>query len=336
MINLLKKFFLHSKLNNVSKQKRLIHVVKKNSHSPLGIFEDINIDLGKFIEANQDKCDPMIKMAYAYARRTAVSGLFFQGIVGENLVKHVQDVFIGCQRITGQTIEFQEIAAAQACEFIETYIPQLNFERQIVLGNYAKEGMTALEITKKLDFGLEIDQSQEVFSVEKCLEVIDQVFNISEKLEMNLVRTSEPKSQKRLIDIVEKKSQAKLGDFAKMADDVRASSEKYIGDDLLFAAAGHALILSACGAYVAGGVSPKLISDYFQVAKVLMANCDEDDLDLQQNAKAQAFSLASTYVLNLTPNAAEKIIKVGSKLETFVTDGEGRISPEEVVNRAKK
>lgn len=140
--------------------------------------------------------------------------------------------------------------------------------------------------------------------------------------------------ERTLLDVVEKSSTAKLGVFASMGEDVRASASSFVGNDVLFGSAGYAILLGACGAYVAGGVHPKLITDYSAVAKTLLDGI-EQDRTLQAACKKQAFDLGSAYVRGLTPEAAEVILRAGLQLEVFTEQGEARLSAEEVVRRAQ-
>ena len=319
-----------------SKKRRLNEIVERKPLTDLGAFEDLNRDLGSFIEENFQTCDPLQKMAYAYARRTAVAGLFFQGIVGANVVKHVQNIFEGLQALTGQTVVFQREAALQATEIVESYVPGLNSEHQVVLLNYAREDITALQLASNGAFNFEIDELEEdPVSIDTCIALINRVFEVSKALGLSLRPAVDLNRQKRLIDIVEKTNQAKLGAFASMCEDVRSSAQSYRGDNILFSSAGYALILGSCGAYVAGGVHPKMISDYSEIAKTLMADIGSDP-EAHQTCKEQAIALASTYVHKLTPQAAEIIIAMGLKLDVLTNDGESRLTPDEVVLRAKR
>ena len=156
---------------------------------------------------------------------------------------------------------------------------------------------------------------------------------MSKALGMRLRSDVNPNNQKRLIDVVEKTNEAKLGAFASMCEDVKSSAASYQGDNILFPASGYALILGSCGAFVAGGVHPKLIADVSASAKILMADMGSDP-EIHRICREQAIQLASTYVHKLTPAAAEVILETGLKLHTFKKDGENRLSPEEVVLRA--
>jgi hypothetical protein len=162
-----------------------------------------------------------------------------------------------------------------------------------------------------------------------------EVFDVSNTLGTTMWPTEEPNGQKRLIDVVKKTNKTKLGAFASMCEDVRSSAQSYRGDNILFCSAGYALILGSCGAYVAGGVHPKLILDTLVVAKTLMADIGSDQ-EIHQICRKQAVALASTYVHQLTPESAEVIIEMGCKLDVFTKEGESRLSPEEVVLRAKR
>ncbi len=315
-------------------QCRLIDMVEKKHTTALGLFEDLNRDLASYIEKNEHD-DPLRKMAYAYARRTAMAGLHFQGIVGQNVVKHVQDIFVGFQRTTGQTIQFQREAASQATELVASYVPRLTRECESVLAYYTREGTTAVVLAKNQDH-FDIDPIEDdPVSIDKCLDLIEIMLNSFKVMGLKDAAAGGSTRQKRLIDLVEKSNTAKLGEFASMCDDVKTSSDKFTGDDILFASAGYAFILGACGTYVAGGVNPKLITDYYVLAQSLMASIG-DNQELHRVCKKQAVDLASTYVRHLSPEAAEVIMKTGLELNLFADEGKSRMSPEEVVQHARR
>lgn len=315
-------------------QCRLIDKVEKKHTTALGLFEDLNRDLASYIEKNEHD-DPLRKMAYAYARRTAMAGLYFQGVVGQNVVKHVQDIFVGLQLTTGQTIQFQRDAASQATELVASYVPRLTRECESVLAYYTREGTTAVALAKNQDY-FDIDPIEDdPVSIDKCLDLIERMLEIFKTVGLNDTAKAGSARQKRLIDLVEKSSAVKLGAFANMCEDVRTASAKFVGDDILFASAGYALILGACGTYVAGGVNPKLITDVYGSAKTLMSSIG-DNPELHRVCKKQAVDLASTYVRHLSPEAAEVILQTGLELNLFADEGKNRMSPEEVVQHARR
>lgn len=312
----------------------LVEMVEKKHSTALGLFEDLNRDLASYIERNESD-DPLRRMAYAYARRTAMAGLYFQGIVGENVLKHVQDIFVAYQRTTGQTINFQRDAAHQAFELVQSYIPRMRAEHEKALLFFTRQGITAIELADT-EGHFEIDPIEDdPVSIDKCLDLLGEVLNSQQIPGVNSDTNEIAVQDKTLLDLVEKSSAAKLGAFASMSEDVRASADQFAGNDMLFGAAGYAILLGACGAYVAGGVHPKLIADYTAVAKTLMDGI-ENDRALQEACKKQAFDLGSTYVRGLTPEAAEVILKAGLQLEVFAGQGEARLSPEVVVKHAKR
>ncbi len=86
------------------------------------LFADINNDLGEWSKTAETQ--PLLaQMAYAYARRIAVQGLYAQGLVDRNLVDHVTGIFKAMQVKTGQTVEFQEQALVEATALIIGYHP---------------------------------------------------------------------------------------------------------------------------------------------------------------------------------------------------------------------
>lgn len=314
---------------------RLIDVLSRNNRTDLGPFEDLNRDLANYIEKNFETCDPMIKMAYGYARRVAMTGLYFQGIVGHNVVNHVQDIFVGLQKMTGQTIDFQREAADQATAVLQSYVPRLTREHERALLHYAREETTAVELADEHGY-TDIDELEDdPVSIDKCLDLIDYVSGVNTSAGQLFSSADKPAGLPRLIDFVEKVSSSKLGAFGSMCDDVRASSHKFVGREPLFAAAGYATILGRCAVFVGGGVSPKIIVDAVDQTKVLIADVqgNQEAIDI---CKSQAVALASTYVHKLTPEAADVIIEMGLKFERLVNDDKERLSPDEVAVRARR
>lgn len=119
---------------------RLIDVVSKTHHLPAGTFANISDDLGAAIGPH---LPPLVQMAYAYARRTVAAGLLFQGVFSLADYQYIYTIFQGFQLKTGHTVEFQEAAAAQSIELLQSYDPRLTkelcgimvFEAQEALNN---------------------------------------------------------------------------------------------------------------------------------------------------------------------------------------------------------
>jgi hypothetical protein len=86
------------------------------------LFWDINEDLGV-------SCEEIVKgpaeiyMAYGYARRAAMTGLYLQGLIQRDGLDHVNAVFKSIQLNTNQTVEFQRQAFLDAIEYMQTYSP---------------------------------------------------------------------------------------------------------------------------------------------------------------------------------------------------------------------
>lgn len=99
-------------------QQRLIHYVSKTHNNAYGIFAEISDDLG---DLKIPEVPPMIQMAYAYARRAAAAGLYYQNIFNNEQFMYVQTMFKAYQFNTGHTVEFQEAACAQSQEFLQSY-----------------------------------------------------------------------------------------------------------------------------------------------------------------------------------------------------------------------
>lgn len=319
----------------LQRKPQLIDVIAKNNKTKLGPLEDLNRDLANYIEKNFETCDPMIKMTYGYARRVAMTGLYFQGVVGKNVVNHVQDIFVGLQKTTGQTIDFQREAADQASKVLKSYVPRLTRKHEKALIHYAREATTAVELAKEHDYANIDELESGPLTIEKCLDLIDYVACIDSSLNNLFSSIDKPNGTPRLIDFVEKVSSSKLGAFANMCDDVKASSHKFVEREPLFAAAGYATILGRCAVFVGGGVHPKIVMDAVDQTKVLMADVEgnPEALDI---CRKQAVALANTYVHKLTPEAADVILEMGLKFERLVNNDKERLTPEEVVVRARR
>lgn len=287
---------------------KLAEIVPKVTHTDY-VFNNIMGDLGHACE-DINRSTPLMVMAYAYARRTAAAAMYIQGLYDRDAFAYVQSMFVNFQRNTDGSVEFQEAAAAESDEFMQTYSTQIN--------GLLTNGI--IMIARDYDVsGNQLDDA-DLFR-----EVIDTIYH--EQLKAY--------SFPRLVDFVEKVSSSKLGAFANMCDDIKASSEKFLGRDPLFAAAGYATLLGRCAVFVGGGVTPKIIVDAVDLSKELMVDV-EGNQEALAICKKQAVDLASTYVLELTPEAADVILEMGLRFERFVNDDKERITPDEVVLRARR
>lgn len=122
-----------------NKQLRLIDVIKKVYNQPEGIFANINNDLNESITMDHP---PIIKMAYAYARRTAAAGLFLQGVFDREAYEHASRMFKVYQQQTGHTVEFQEEAAQQSNELFSSYDLRLDKEITKFITSMVEHGQT--------------------------------------------------------------------------------------------------------------------------------------------------------------------------------------------------
>ncbi len=150
---------------------RLIDFVKQKDNSTHGEFVRLNNDLAFFIDDYKDKedNDPMVMMAYAYARRIAVAGMFFQGLAGKDLFDYVYDIFKKHQVSTGVSVDFQEQAGEQGMELALKYLPEMNRYNIKLMTGLAAQGFNA--------FGnqdcLPLDNNQ-VLTVEACSKILDK------------------------------------------------------------------------------------------------------------------------------------------------------------------
>lgn len=173
MFNRVRKWLLGegvSQKNNSS----LIDMVKEKDDSGYGGFVRLNNDLALFVDDYKQK-DPLIMMAYAYARRIAVAGMFFQGLAGKDLFDYVYDIFKNYQASTGVSVDFQEQAAAQAVELALKYLPEMNRDHIRLMTGLAAQGYNAYGSQS----GLTLENS-EVLTVEACAKILDNASENSE------------------------------------------------------------------------------------------------------------------------------------------------------------
>jgi len=141
---------------------RLIHCVEKLNDSEDGVFVNIMNDLGTYIDRVGTDEEKLRQMAYAYARRMVAAGLCAQGIWGQEEFDYTYNLFKAFQQSTGQTVEFQEKAAAQAIELIESYDPRLTKELQMALTSLMMHDASQAK------------KSGTYFSVDNLLEIIQK------------------------------------------------------------------------------------------------------------------------------------------------------------------
>lgn len=117
---------------------RLVSVVKKLDCGDDGIFARIQNDLGSYIAEVGEKEDALRQMAYAYARRVSGAGLFLQGIWSREDYAYIFTMFSKFQQTTQQSkniesgsqqcINFQNEAAKQAAELLQSYNSRFTFD----------------------------------------------------------------------------------------------------------------------------------------------------------------------------------------------------------------
>lgn len=100
---------------------RLADIVSKSNHTGY-IFADVMNDLGESVEIIMENAKSL-QMAYGYARRSAATALYLQGIIDSDVYDHNLAFFKAIQVQTGHTVEFQEQAFTDAIEFMQTYNP---------------------------------------------------------------------------------------------------------------------------------------------------------------------------------------------------------------------
>ncbi len=133
---------LFSSQTKKSNEKKLVDCVEKIDDSDYGVFVNVMNDLGSYVDKVGNNDTNMRKMAYAYARRAAAAGLCAQGIWGQEEFDYIYTFFQSLQQNTANemqqskyedTIKFQEEAAAQAIELIESYDTRLTKDLQMLI-----------------------------------------------------------------------------------------------------------------------------------------------------------------------------------------------------------
>ncbi len=106
------------------KNLRLEDLVEKKYNTKEGVFVNIMNDLAKF-SSSDNLTDKLVKMSYAYARRTSGAGLYLQGILTRDDFNYQQMMFQIFQQKTEHSVEFQEKAAEIANNFLLSYDARL-------------------------------------------------------------------------------------------------------------------------------------------------------------------------------------------------------------------
>jgi hypothetical protein len=88
------------------------------------VFGNIINDLGASVETIMQH-SKLIQMTYAYARRSAATVLYIQGVIDLNAYDHNLAFFKSMQLTTGHTVEFQEQAFSDAVDYMQTYSPAI-------------------------------------------------------------------------------------------------------------------------------------------------------------------------------------------------------------------
>lgn len=106
------------------KTPKLVDIVPKVTHTDY-VFNNIMGDLGHACD-DINRSTPLMVMAYAYARRTAAAAMYIQGLYDRDAFAYVQSMFVNFQKNTDGSVEFQEAAAVESYDFMQTYSTQIN------------------------------------------------------------------------------------------------------------------------------------------------------------------------------------------------------------------
>ncbi|SRR6056297_365518 len=111
------------------KPRALTDLTQKKSSTGLGAFVDLNNDLGVMMESfSSQELEPKLLMPYLYARRIANCGMYAQGVIEEETVEYVEDLFfkamanVGSKLTKKDQIIFQEASFDTAVDLIQAYI----------------------------------------------------------------------------------------------------------------------------------------------------------------------------------------------------------------------
>jgi len=122
--NIMKEWKL-GKYAPINNQQKLVSMVQKINNTRDGVFGNINNDLNDFSATYEYENNILMKMAYAYARRSVAAGLFLQGVFSREDYQQASTIFKILQRQTGQSVEFQQEASNQALELLFSYSSRL-------------------------------------------------------------------------------------------------------------------------------------------------------------------------------------------------------------------
>ena len=120
------------------------------------ISNDLNDGMAKLEISLDDANDEekLIKMSYAYARRTAAAGLFLQGVFSRQDFQHAQQFFQAIQIQTIHTVDFQEDAADIATKFLLSYDSRLTkkLSTNLVLIAMEEEAISLYDMGRQITF----------------------------------------------------------------------------------------------------------------------------------------------------------------------------------------
>ncbi len=288
---------------------KLIDIVPK-THNTGYVFLDINNDVGDVCEVIMGGAND-IRMAYGYARRIAFAACHLQGIAEKGGYEHVCTVFKAIQLQTNHSVEFQEQAFSDAIEFIKSYIPLFT---SILAKNLCLLAQDYEHSQGRLSDG------------ELIKSVLDFAFSETKK-------TNSTPSKPCLVDLIEKKACTKIGGFANMFEDIKREGEKMISDPLLSTAAGYAVFLAGAGVFLGGAVRPEIVLDSLRILESFTEG--HHDQEIVREGKIQALELAKAYVPEIDEEAFEEFMVSASEFVNFCVGEERRLTPSEVVARAK-
>jgi hypothetical protein len=105
----------------IKNEINLYNIVKRTNKTGY-MYADIINDLGESAEEIM-KNSKLIQMTYAYARRSAATALYLQGLIDEDVYDHNLSFFKAVQAKTDHSVKFQEKSFSDSVTYMQTYNP---------------------------------------------------------------------------------------------------------------------------------------------------------------------------------------------------------------------
>ena len=289
------------KWNRKAEVEQLKDLLRESSSpSGHGKFVDLSNDLGSFFDYYKNK-DPLVMMAYAYARRLAVAGIYFQTIVGSDYFEYVNDIFKGWQGRTDGSYDFQEAAMAQAVEVALNYSPELNEKKLKSLVVFAEKEVDFTGLSEMVGIELAVsDDPNSYYSLPTVSKLLDEYFQHESR-----GAADNSGDLYFLAKAVPMAEPTEWGGFIDMYNDIAAvtPSLNEMTDSLFLLSTAEALTVSAMGNYIQGFMTLEVVDNAFGIlAQARGWAGDEQVKILDSQAKVQAAVLVTRYIEEFRPH----------------------------------